>query len=147
MFYQARRTRLDGCEREASALHGIARMLVHFRNAAIEARAEKRKIERWPAGHPAEPSTRYFELAEVVRKFPMEAVLNEVAFEALLQARRASREMELLVGPEAELDVNQQHGQVFANYLQIIDDQIKQVREEAERRKEGEPPMQAASGV
>jgi hypothetical protein len=77
----------------------------------------------------------------------MEAVLNEVAFEALLQARRASREMELLVGPEAELDVNQQREQVFADYLQIIDDQIKQVQMEAERRKEGEPPMQAASGV
>lgn len=147
VFYQARRTRLDGCEREASALHGIARMLVHFRDAAVEARAEKRKIERWPPGHPAEPSTRYLELAKVVRDFPIEAVLNEVAFEALLQARRASREMELLVGPEPELEVNQQHEQVFTDYLTIIDDQIKQVREEAKRRKEGEPPMQATSGA
>ncbi|MDN4592142.1 hypothetical protein DBA29_27045 [Xenophilus aerolatus] len=73
----------------------------------------------------------------------MEAVLNEVAFEALLQARRASREMELLVGPEAELEVNHKHNKVFAAYIKIVDDQIRQVREEANRRKNGKPPMQA----
>jgi len=51
----------------------------------------------------------------------------------------------LLVGPEAELEVNKQHQKVFAAYIKIVDDQIKQVREEAKRRKNGKPPMQATS--
>lgn len=141
IWWQTRRARLELCEREASALDGIARLLVHLKETAIEAREERRKIDRWPVGHPAEPSTRYQEVAQAVRDFPLEAVLNEVALEALLTARRASREIEPLVGPEVELDVNPNFETVFTAYKGILEQQIKQLREEGKRRLRGERPM------
>ena len=141
VWWQSRRARLEVCEREASALDGIARMLVHLKETAIEAREERKKIERWPEGHPAAPSTRSQEVAEAVRGFPLGAVLNEVAFEALLVARRASREIEPLVGPDIELDVNPNFEAVFSAYTGILEQQIKQLRAEAERRLKGEKPL------
>lgn len=145
--YQARRARLDACERDASALDGIARMLMHLRDVAVEARNAKREIERFPPNHPAEPSTRYAELAAVLRAFPMEAVLNEIAFEALLTARRVAREIEPLVTSEPELQVNERHQDLFNDYKKILEDQIKQVRDEARRRARGEPPTQDTSAA
>ena len=106
VIWQTRRTRLEASAREARDLDGLARLLLHLKDIAHEARAEKRKMERWPPGHPAEPSTRYRELADAVHTFPLEAVHGEVSFEALMNARRAAREIQSFVGPEAEVDLN-----------------------------------------
>ena len=67
VFWQVRRSRMELSEREARAHDGLARLLIHLKDCAVEARAEKRKTERWPAGHPAEPSSRFKELAEAIR--------------------------------------------------------------------------------
>ena len=145
VILQARRTRLEASEREARELDGLARLLVHLKDTAHEARAEKRKNERWPPGHPAEPSTRYRELADAVHTFPLEAMHGEVSFEALLNARRAAREIQPLVGPEAEIDVNPSFQNVFAQYVGLLEQQILLLRSEAERLMKGERPRHAAA--
>ena len=147
VVWQARRSRLEASEREARELDGLARLLVHLKDTAHDARAEKRNIERWPAGHPAEPSTRYRELADAVHKFPLEAMHGEVSFEALLNARRAAREIQPLVGPEPELDINPNFQRVFAEYIGMLEQQILLLRSEAERLMKGERPRHAAAAL
>lgn len=143
--WQTRRARMELCEREARALEGVARLLVHLKDTAIQARNERKKTERWPPGHPAEPSTRFAELAEAVRAFPLEVALGEVSFEALLTARRASREIAPLVGPEPELDVNPSFEAVFNDWVGILEQQIQKLRDEAQRRMKGEKPRHSAA--
>lgn len=131
VVWQVRRGRLHECEREANELNGLARLLVHLRDNAVEARLEKRKLERWPHGHPAEPSTRFIELAEAVLRMPLENVRGDAAFEALLNARRVAREIQPLVGPEPELDVAPNFQATFETYTKILDQQIEVLRKEA----------------
>jgi hypothetical protein len=145
VVWQTRRTRLEASEREARELDGLARLLVHLKDAAHEAIAHKGKVERWPVGHPAEPSTRYRELADVVHSFPLESVHGEVSFEALLNARRAAREIQPLVGPEPELDENQNFQITFDQYVGLLEQQILLLRSEAERLMRGERPRHAAA--
>ena len=145
VIWQTRRTRVEASEREARELDGLARLLIHLKDTAREARLEKRKMERWPPGHPAEPSTRYQELADSIHSFPLEAVHGEVSFEALLNARRAAREIQPLVGPEVELDVNPYFENVFAQYVGMLEQQILLLRSEAERLMRGERPRHAAA--
>lgn len=145
VHWQTRRARMELCEREALALDGLARLLIHLKDTAVEARAEKKKTERWPPGHPAEPSARYLEVAEAVRSFPLEAVPGEVSFDALLTARRASREIEPLVGREPELNINPNFETVFHAYIGILEQQILQLRIEAQRRMKGEKPRHSAA--
>lgn len=147
VIWQTRRTRLEASEREARELDGLARLLIHLKDTAHEARAEKRKMERWPPGHPAEPSKRYLELADAVHTFPLEAVHGEVSFEALLNARRAAREIQPLVGPEAELDVNMNFQNVFVQYVGLLEQQILLLRSEAERLMEGKRHRHAAAAA
>lgn len=136
--WQVCRSRREACEREASQLYGLARLLVHLRDIATEARLEKQKIERWSHGHPAEPSTRFTELASAVHALPLESVHGEVAFEALLNARRAAREIEPLVGPAPELTVNEDFRAVFEAYMGILDQQIELLRAEGARLLRGQ---------
>jgi hypothetical protein len=147
VVWQVRRGRLEACEREASGLYGLARLLVHLRDLATEARLEKHKLERWPPGHPAEPATRFTELAEAVHAFPFESVHGEVAFEALLNARRVAREMGPLVSPEPELEVNQNYRVVFEAYIVILNEQIELLRLEATRLLRGERTVFTVEGV
>ena len=132
VVWQVRRGRLQECEREAVGLNGLARLLVHLRDGTVEARLEKRKLERWPHGHPAEPSTRFMELAEAVLRMPLENVHGDAAFEALLNARRVAREIQPLVGPEPELDINPDFQATFEAYVQILNQQIEVLRKEAQ---------------
>ena len=145
VIWQTNRTRLEGSEREARALDGLARLLIHLKDTACEARAERRKLERWPPGHPAEPSARFLELANAIHSFPLEAVNGEVAFEALLNARRAAREMQPLVGPETELDINPNFEEVFSQYIGLLEQQILLLRAEAERLIKGKGHRHAAA--
>lgn len=138
VVWQVRRSRLEACQREASQLYGLARLLVHLRDIATDARAEKHKLERWPPGHPAEPSARFAELASAVHALPLESIHGEVAFEALLNARRAAREIEPLVGPEPELEINQNFRVVFEAYMGILNEQINLLRAEANRLLQGQ---------
>lgn len=131
--WQVRQGRKEAAEREARSLDGIVRLVTHLRDTAVEARAEKRKLERWPANHPAEPSTRYHELADAVHQFPFESVHGKVAFEALLNTRRAAREMQHLLGPEPELDFNKNSEEVFLAYQHLLDKQITLLRNESAR--------------
>jgi hypothetical protein len=139
VWWQTRRARLELCEREASALDGIALLLGHLKDAAVHARNEKTKIERWPAGHPAEPSSLYLEVAQAVRDFPLDSVPLEVAFEALLVARRTSREIEPLVDPTPELDEKSMRSfdLIFGTYMRTLDTQIIRLRDQAEGRRGG----------
>ena len=145
VYWQARRARLELCEREALALHGVAILLTHLKDTAIEAREERKKVDRWPQGHPGEPSSLFSEVANAVRNFPLEVVPGEVAFEAPLAARRASREIESLVGPEPELDVNKDFEPVFKANMGILEQQILKVRVEAQRRLKGEKLRHSAA--
>ena len=133
VVWQVRRARLEICEREASHLYGLARLLVHLRDIATEARLERHKMERWPSGHPAEPATRFMELANAVHSLPLESIQGEVAFEALLNARGAARDIEPLVSPEPELEVNQNYRVVFEAYMGILNEQIELLRAEGAR--------------
>lgn len=144
--WQVRRSRLEACEREASHLYGLARLLVHLREVAIEARLERHKLERWPPGHPAEPSARFTELANAVHALPLEAIQGEVAFEALLNARRAAREFEPLVGPEPELEINENYRVVFEAYMGILNQQIELLRAEGARLLRGERTIYTVDG-
>lgn len=75
---------------EASRLDDLAYLLVHLRGAAKAARAELRKLLRFPVGHPAEPHTQYVEVAQATVSYPLESFEGEVAFEALLTPLRAN---------------------------------------------------------
>lgn len=125
-------------EREASALDGLARLLVHLRDCAVEARLEKRKLQRWPQGHPAEPHTRYAQLARAVNQYPLEALGEDIALEAILNAQRVAREIDLLVNPEPELDINPNRQSTFEAYMKVLDQQIEHLRGEAQRLLKGQ---------
>ncbi len=138
VWWQVKRARMELLEKEAFSLEGLARLLVHLRDYAVEARLEKRKLERWPAGHPAEPHTRYAQLALAVTQYPLEALGPDSAFEAILSAQRVAREITFLVNPDPELDVNPNFQSAFEAYMNILDQQIEQLRGEAQRLLTGE---------
>ena len=133
VVWQVKRGRIELLERDAYALDCLARLLVHLRQCAIEARLEKRKIERWPPGHPAEPHCRYMQLAHAIGRYPLEAIDSDIAFEAILNAQRVALEIGPLVSPEPEQDVNQNFQITFDAYVTILDDQIAGLRAEATR--------------
>lgn len=143
--WQVRRGRLELSEREARAHDGLATLLIHLKNAAIESRAEKRKLERWPPGHPVDPSSRFRELADAIQRYPLESITAEVPFEAILTAKRISREIEPLVGPEPELDVNPELEGVFQDYVRVLEQSILLLRVEARRLLKGERARHAAA--
>jgi hypothetical protein len=145
VIWQTRRARLDISERESRAHDGLARLLIHLKDCAHEARAERRKIERWPPNHPAEPSTRFNELADAIHQYPLDSIHGEVPLHALLNARRAARELQLVVGPEPELDLNPNFENVFRSYIDILEEQILLLRSEAERLLKGERARHAAA--
>ena len=145
VHWQVRRGRLELAEREARAHDGLARLIIHLKDAAVEARAEKRKIQRRPHGHPAEPSLRFQELAESIQRFPLESVVAEVPLEALLNARRASKVMWPLVSPEPELDLNPDFERTFGEYIGLLEQQILLLRGEAQRLLNGERARHAAA--
>lgn len=135
--WQVKRGREELLVREARRLDALARLLVHLRNAAEEARAEKRKLHRFPPGHPAEPHARFVEIAQAVATHPLENFEGEVAFEAMLNARRVAREAEFLVNPDPELDVNPNFQTTFEMYMKVLNDQIDHLRGEAGRLMKG----------
>jgi hypothetical protein len=137
VFWQTRRARLEQTEREARVLDGIAYLLIHLKESANEARAEKKKLERLPLGHPAEPSARFKELTESIHRFPLEAAQGAVPIEALLVSRRVANELLPLVGPEPELDVNPDYEHWFHEYIRILDRQILFLQDEAKRLMKG----------
>ena len=145
IHWQVKRGRLELSEREARAHDGLARLLIHLKDTAVEARAEKRKLERWPVGHPAEPSARFKELAEAVRRYPLESINAEVPFEAMLNARRISSEIWPLIAPEPELDVNKNFENTFLECISLLDNQILLLRAEAQRLLKGERVRHAAA--
>ena len=145
VVWQVKRNRMELSEREARLHDGLARLLIHLKDSAIDSRAEKRKIERWPPGHPAEPSSQFKELADAIQRYPLEAIHAELPFEALLNARRAAREMWPLVSPEPELDVNQNFENTFQHYIGLLEQQILLLRAEAQRLIKGERARHAAA--
>jgi hypothetical protein len=136
--WQVKRGREEFLLREARRLDGLARLLVHLQEAAKEARLEKRKLERFPAGHLAEPYARFVEVAKATADYPLENFEGEVAFEALLNARRIAREAGPLVNEEPELDVNPKFQATFESYMKILGDQIDLLRAEADRLLKGQ---------
>jgi len=137
VYWQTRRARLEQSEREARALDGLALLLDHLRETAKSARAERKKIERLPHGHPAEPSTRYLQLMEAISRFPLEAVHGAVPMGALLTSQRVGNELQPYIGPEPELDVIPSNEQWFTDYIVILDRQIVFLQEEAKRLVDG----------
>ena len=77
---------------------------------------------------------------------PLEAIQGEVAFEALLNARRAAREFEPLVGPEPELEINENYRVVFEAYMGILNQQIELLRAEGARLLRGERTIYTVDG-
>jgi hypothetical protein len=142
---QATQARLDLSEREARSHDGLARLLVHLKDSALAARGEKRKMERFVPGHPAEPSALFQELADAINRFPLEAIQGEVPFEALLNARKVSREIALSISSEAELDASPTHECAFRECIDVLEQQILLLRVEAERLVSGQRPRHAAA--
>lgn len=145
VFWQVKRARMELSEREARAHDGLARMLVHLKDAAIEARAEKKSINRLAGNDPTEPSSRFKELAEAIQRYPLEAIHAEVPFEALLNARRVAKEMWRLVDETPELDARQDSETLFNAYIGALEQQILLLRGEAERLLKGERARHAAA--
>ncbi len=136
VWWQVKRGRMELLKREAFALDGLARLLVHLRDYAVEARLEKRKLQRWPQGHPAEPLTRYAQLARAVTQYPLEALGADIAFEAILSAQGVAREIDALVNPELDIYPNFQY--TFEAYMLILEQQINHLRGEAQRLLKGQ---------
>jgi len=67
-----------------------------------------------------------------VLRLPLESVHGDAAFEALLNTRRVAKEIQPLVGPEPELDVNPNFQATFEAYIKILDQQIGVLRKEAD---------------
>ena len=147
VVWQVRRSRLQEYEREASELLGLARLLIHLRDGAVEARLEKRKLKRWPHGHPAEPATRFLELAEAIFRVPLENVHGDAALEALLNTRRVAKEIQPLVGPEPELNVNPDFQSTYEAYIKIIDQQIEVLRKEAKALLQGKRTIYSEENI
>jgi hypothetical protein len=145
VFHQVRRNRMELSERESRMHDGLARVLIHLKDCAIEARAEKKRTERWPLGHPAEPSSRFKELAQAIRQYPLDAIHAELPFEALLNAQRVATEIWPLVDPAPELTINQNSETVFRSYITLLEDQILLLRAEAVRLLKGERARHAAA--
>jgi hypothetical protein len=145
VFHQVKRNRMELSERESRMHDGLARLLIHLKDCAIEARAEKKKVVRWPVGHPAEPSSRFKELAEAIRRYPLDAIHAELPFEALLNAQRAATEMWPLVDTEPELTIDQNFETVFQSYIALLEDQVLLLRAEAVRLLKGERARHAAA--
>lgn len=137
VYWQTRRARFEQSEREARALDGLALLLVHFKETAKEARAERRKIKRLPHGHPAEPSTRFLQLLEAISRFPLEAIHGAAQMDALLTSQRVGKELQPYVGPEPELDVIQSYEQWFTEYIGILDKRILFLQDESKRLVDG----------
>ena len=137
VFWQTRRTRLEQSEREARMLDGLALLVIHLKESAHEARAEKKKIERLPPDHPAEPSTRFQQLIEAIHRFPLEAIHGAVPMDALLTSRRIGKELLPYVGPEPELDSLVPNDHRFVKYIEILDRQIASLQGESRRLMSG----------
>ena len=131
VVWQARRARLQGYEREATELYGLARLLIHLRDTAEEARLERREVQRWPTCHPAEPATRFSELAEALFRMPLGVVYGDAALEALLKTRIVASKIRPLLGPEPELSVNTDLQAMFESCIGILDQQIEILLREA----------------
>lgn len=145
VWWQTRRARLDQSEREARVLEGIAHLLMHLKDCAGEARAERKKLQMWPVVHPEEPSTRFIEMSEVLQRYPLEVAPGEVSVEAILNARRVAKALLPIVGPEPELDTNPQFENAFNECVQILDQQIILLRTEAQRLFKGQQAHHAVA--
>ena len=139
LSWQTRHARLEQSEREARMLDGLAMLLIHLKESALLARAEKKKLARIPSEHPAKPSTTYRRLVEAIQHFPFEALHGAAPMDALLISQQVGNELLPYVGPEPELDVNPDHEDWFLEYIQILDRQITFLQEEAKRLIEGKP--------
>jgi hypothetical protein len=137
VYWQTRRARLDQSEREARVLDGLALLIIHLKESAQAARAEKKKLERLPLEHPAEPSARFRQLIEAIHRFPLEAVHGAAPMDALLTSQRIGKELLPYVGPEPELDLVPEHEHWFNEYIRILDRQIHSLQKEAKLLMEG----------
>lgn len=137
VFWQTRRARLDQSEREARALDGLALLLIHLKESALAARAEKKKLARLPPEHPAEPSARFHQIIEAIHRFPLEAVHGATPMDALLTSQRIGKELLPYVGPEPELDLVPDNEHWFNEYIGVLNREILFLQEEAKRLMEG----------
>ncbi len=137
VFWQTRRTRFEQSEREARMLDGLALLVIHLKESAHEARAEKKRLKRLLLDHPAEPSTRFQQLIEAIHRFPLEAIHGAVPMDALLTSRRIGKELLPYVGPEPELDAIAANDQQFVKYIEILDRQIVSLQGESKRLMSG----------
>lgn len=137
VFWQTRRARLELSEREARKLDGLVYLLIHLKESALEARAEKKSLQRLPLGHPTEPSKRFQELADEIQRFPLEAALAPVQIDSLLTIRRVVKGMLPYVDSEPELDLNSDNERIFQEYAEVLDGRILLFQEEADRLMKG----------
>ena len=144
IVWQTSKTRSEQNQQDALRIDGLARLVIHLRDCAREARLEKTKLARFPPGHPAEPSSRFNEIAEAIRRFPLESAPGELGLDVLLTVRRTIRELESLACPEPELDVNRESQSSYEKQIEVLDAQIGQLRLEARRLMRGERLRHAA---
>lgn len=135
--WQTRRTRLEQNEREAHTLAGLALLINYLKEAACEARAEKKKLHRLPQNSPAEPSYRFQQLIEALHRFPLETIHGAIPMDALLTSQRIGRELLPYIGPEPELDVAPANDEPFMKYIEIFDRQVAAIEAEGMRLMSG----------
>lgn len=76
--------------------------------------------------------------SRAITLYPLEAIRADIAFEAILNAQRVALEIDPLVNPEPELDVNPNFQATFEAYINILDTQIVHLRGEAQRLLNGQ---------
>lgn len=142
--WQVVRAQTANRERDALLHDGLARLLVHLKDGAMAARRERRSLNRLPPGHPSEPSALFTEVADAVRRYPLETIPTEVTIEAILNARRVARAVEPFVLGGPDLNTQADMEQQFDLLVGELETQILLLRGEADRLFKGHGHRHAA---
>ena len=146
IFWQVRRARLELAEREARAHDGLARLLVHVKDSARDARQQKLlAMHTFKALTSGDPPEHFKTLAAALEGYPLDSIQSELPLEVLLNARAISRQLWPLVAMQDDLDLDGDSDARFHGHIGALESQISSLRDEASRLLRGERARHAAA--